>query len=67
MKRHQDHGDSYKGKHVIGVVTVSVVWSIIIMVGHGSMDTDRVLEKELHLDPKAAGSTQRHPLWIKHI
>ena len=32
VKRHHDHGNSYKGKHLMEV-TVSEVQSIIIMVG----------------------------------
>ena len=54
VKRHHDHCNSYKGKHLIGVAYISEVESIITMVGHGSVQADMVLEKKprvLHLDP----------------
>ena len=48
VKRHRDHDNSYKGKHLIVVLTYSSeVQSIIIMVGQGSMQADMVLEKQL--------------------
>ena len=37
----------------------SEIWSIIIMVGHGSIQVERMLEKEmkkLHLDLQATGN-----------
>ena len=40
------------------------------MVGHGSMQADMVLEKELrvlYLDPQATGSELRHCEWLEHI
>ena len=69
MKRHHDHGNSYKGKHLIGVAYSSEVWSTIIMVGHGGMQADMVLEKELrilYLDPKVTGSELRHWKKLEH-
>ena len=46
VKRNHGHGNSYKGKHLIVVgLIVSEIQSIIIMVGHGSMQVDMVLEK----------------------
>ena len=53
MKRGYDHGNAYKGKHLIGVTYSSEVESIVIIAEHAGM----VLEKELralHLDPQAA-------------
>ena len=43
----------------MGWLTVSEAQSIIIMAGHGGMQADMVLEKDLrvlHLDPQATGS-----------
>ena len=37
VKRHHDHGNSYKGKHLFVVVYSSEVQSIIIVVGYGNM------------------------------
>ena len=55
MKRHHDHNNSYKGKHLIGWLTISELQSIIL-VGHGStqVDTEKEL-KFLHLDLQAKG------------
>ena len=37
VKRHQGHDNSYKRKHLMGWMTFSEVWSIIIMVEYFSM------------------------------
>ena len=50
MKRHHDHSNSYKGKHLTGWLVISEVYSIIIMGGHGGMQADMVLEKELRVE-----------------
>ena len=44
VTRHHDHSNFYKGKHLMGWLTVSEVESIIIMVGHGGLWADMVLE-----------------------
>ena len=46
VKRHHDHGNSYKGKHLIGA-GLQVRGSVHYYHGrkHGSMQTDRALEK----------------------
>ena len=46
---HHDYGDSYKGKHLIVVAYSSEVQSIVIVVGHGGVQADMVLEKELRV------------------
>ena len=55
MKKHHDHGYSYKEKFIIGAVLCSEVWSVIIMaVKHGNLQADIMLERKLrvlHLDP----------------
>ena len=56
VKRHHDHSNSYKRKafHWDGLQSFSPLSS-----GHGGMQADMVLEKELrvpHLDPQAIGS-----------
>ena len=53
MKRHNDHGNSYKGKYLSGA-------GLHYCHGgkHGGMQADMVLEKDLrvlHLDLQAAG------------
>lgn len=49
-------------------LTVSEVQYIIIMVGHGSVQADMVLELSvLHLDRQAIGSELRHWTWFGHI
>ena len=48
----------------------SEVRFIIIVVGHGSVQADMVLEKELrviYLDTQATGSELRHWVWLEHI
>ena len=45
VKRHHDHSTSFKGKRLVGWLIFSVVECIIIMVGHGGVQTDKVLEK----------------------
>jgi hypothetical protein len=59
MKRHHDHSNSYKGKHLIGA-DLQLRSSVHYHHGGkcGSTQTDLVLEKELrvlHLDQQAAG------------
>ena len=49
VKRHYDHGNSYKGKHLLGFSTVSEIYFIIFMIGHGDMQADMVLVKELRV------------------
>ena len=58
MKRHYDHGNSYKEKHFIEVAYIFRGLVHCCHGGkHGGMQTDIVLEKqlrvekELHLDP----------------
>ena len=65
VKRHHDHGISYKGRHII---VVALLWFRDLVHYHhggkqGSMQADRVLDKELrvlHLDSQATGSGLRH-------
>lgn len=55
VKRQHDHSNSHKGKHLTGWLTE--VQSIIIIVGHGGRQADKMLEKELrvlHLDQPTA-------------
>ena len=59
MKRHHDHGNSYKGKHLIeaGFQFRGLV-HYYHGRKHGGTKADKLLEKELrvlHLEPKAAG------------
>ena len=52
VKRHHDHSNSYKRKHLVEVLrTVSEVWSIITMAG--SMVVCR--QTRLYLDQKITG------------
>ena len=46
VKRNHDHGNSYEGKHLTVVAGLQFRGSVI-MVGHGSVQADTVLEKEL--------------------
>ena len=63
MKRHYDHSNSYKGKHLI-VVAYSfrgLVHSYLVL--HDGVQADMVMENELrvlHLDPQATGSELYH-------
>lgn len=59
MKTYHDHGNSYKGKHLIGLA-----YSFKDLVHychrrkHGGMEADMLLEKELkvlHMNPQAPG------------
>ena len=59
MKKHHDHGNSYKGKHLIGA---GLQFRDLVHYHHGgkhgSMQADMVLEKELrvlHIDLQAIG------------
>ena len=59
MKRHRDHGNSYKGRHLIGA-GLQLRGLVHDHHGrkHGSMQADMVPEREprvQHLDPQAAG------------
>ena len=69
VKRHNDLGNSYKGKHLLGLAYSSEVESIVIIGGkHGNMQADMVLEKELrvlHLDQQATGRRQRDLDWLE--
>ena len=66
VKRYHDHGNSYKGKHLIEVAAYSSeVQSIIIMAR--SMVSCRQTWYWLHLDQKATGSRQSHWAWLEHI
>ena len=59
VKRHHDHCKSYKENIQLGLLMVSEVQSIIMTEGHGSVQADVVLEKELrvlHLYWQATGS-----------
>ena len=50
VKRVHDHSNSYKGKHFNWVACFQFrVQFIIIMVGHGSVQADMVLENELRV------------------
>ena len=52
-----------------GWLTISEVQSVIIMAGHGSMQADMVLEKELRVlrfDPQGAGSDLCHWAQFEH-
>ena len=52
-----------------GWLTISEVQSVIIMAGHGSMQADMVLEKELRVlrfDPQEAGSDPCHWAQLEH-
>ena len=49
MKRHHDHSDSHKGKHLMELADSSDVQSVIIMVGRNNRQADRVLDKELRI------------------
>jgi hypothetical protein len=72
--RHHDHGNSYKGSHLIGA---DLPFSGLVHCQHdgkyGSMQADPVLErylKVLHPDRQAAGrERERERLWaqFKHI
>ena len=60
VKRHQDHGNSYKGQHSIGP---GLQFRGLVHYLHGSVKADMVLEKELRvlrLDPRAAEATVCH-------
>lgn len=46
-KRHYDHSSFFKGKHLIGWLTVSEICFIVITAGHDSVQADMELEKEL--------------------
>ena len=70
VKRHCDHGNSYKGKHLIVMGAYSSeAQSIIIMVGHGGMLADILLERELRIlhFEQATGSGLRHWVSLEHI
>jgi hypothetical protein len=68
MKRHHDHGNSYKGKHLIGAGSE---FRGLVHCHHGGrhvgMQADLVLERSLrvfHLDPQAAGrERERESFW----
>ena len=45
VKRHHGQGNSYKRKHFIVVAYSSEFQSIIIMVGHGDVQANMVLER----------------------
>lgn len=48
VKRHPDHGNPYKGKHLVGLGWLTYPSEdqfIIIVVGYGGMLGDTVLEK----------------------
>ena len=68
MKRHRDHGSSYKENVQWGSL-VSEVQSIVIIVGQGGTQEDMVLGKlrVLHLDMQATGSDLRYWAWLEHI
>ena len=59
MKRHHDHGSSYKGRHLTGADLQVQRFNLVHDHHdrkHGSMPEDIVLEKQLrvlHLDLKA--------------
>ena len=52
----------------MGWVTVLEVWSIIIVVGHGGLQADMMLElRVLYLERQATGSELSHWVWLKYI
>ena len=55
MKRHHDQGNSYKGKHLLGV---DLQFKGLVHYHLGSVQADTVLENltVLHLDLQATGS-----------
>ena len=56
VSRHHDRINSHIGKLLSGASLQFRVQSIIIMVGHGSMQADVMLKKEmrlLHFDPQS--------------
>jgi hypothetical protein len=58
VKRHHDHSNSYKGKHLIGADLQVQRFSPLSSWWEHGMKADMVLEKEirvLQLDLKAAG------------
>jgi ABC-type uncharacterized transport system ATPase subunit len=62
VKRHHDHGNSYKGKHLIGLDYKFRLALYCHGEKHGRIQTGMMLEKEtgiLLLDQQAAGR-QRH-------
>ena len=57
MKRH-DHGNSYKGEHLLGACIQFQRFSPLFGGKHGSMQADMVLEKKLRVlrsNQQAAG------------
>ena len=67
--RHHDYSNSYIGKHLIGVAYI-FRGLVHYHVGHGDVQADMVLEKQLevlHLDSQATGSGLRYWVWLDHI
>jgi hypothetical protein len=66
VKRHHDHGNSYKNKHVIGNYSFRVLVHYHHGGKHGSMQADMVLEKKRvpHLVPKVAAG-DCHPQAVR--
>ena len=67
VKRHHDHGNSYKGKHLIGAgLQLRDLVHCHHGGKHGGMQADMGLEKKLralHLDPQAA-EREREPIGL---
>lgn len=62
MKKHHDHEEPYKGKHLIGVQY------IILMAGQGGVQADKVMElRVLHRDLQAIESELNHWTWLEHV
>lgn len=45
VKRHHDHSNTYKGKHLTDVVAHNYRVTIIILVGHGYTQADMTLQR----------------------
>ena len=62
MKRHNDHGNSYKRTHLTEVVASSFRGLVYWYHGgeHGSVEGDMVPEELLHVDMQVKGSRLRH-------
>jgi hypothetical protein len=58
VKRHHDHGNSYKGKYLIGAGLQFQRFSLLLLGEDSGMQADMMMKKKLrvlHLDLQAAG------------
>jgi hypothetical protein len=71
MKRHHDHGNSYKGNHLIGAGLQFRASVHYHHVGkHGSTQAYMVLKRQLkvlYLDLQAAGRDREILAWLEHL